>query len=168
MFWANLKNHGTNIIFYLVLSFWIAFLCMYLPKDFYSMLSLFVACDEGPGICAHLITLCSLLIIFATLPVSLCFVVKVVQVSEAPPNKYTFLSVRHSVNLISLCSLLIIFATLPVSLCFVVKVVQVSEAAPKLFHVVRPWVSQTPILFHSSSLALFCCQSCSGQWSTTE
>merc|ERR1740128_657066 len=40
------------------------------------------ACDEGPGICAHLITLCSLLIIFATLPVSLCFVVKVVQEYE--------------------------------------------------------------------------------------
>jgi len=39
-------------------------------------------CDEGPGICAHLITLFSLLIIMFTLPVSLCFVVKVVQEYE--------------------------------------------------------------------------------------
>ena len=42
----------------------------------------FLVCDEGPGICAHLLTLFSLLLIAATLPVSLCFVVKVVQVSK--------------------------------------------------------------------------------------
>merc|ERR1719402_816449 len=41
-----------------------------------------LSCDEGPGICAHLLTLCSVLIIFATLPVSLCMVVKVVQEYE--------------------------------------------------------------------------------------
>jgi len=36
----------------------------------------------GPGICAHLITLFSLLLIFFSLPISLCFVVKVVQEYE--------------------------------------------------------------------------------------
>ena len=40
------------------------------------------ACEEGPGICAHLITLFSMLLIAASLPFSLCFVVKVVQVSD--------------------------------------------------------------------------------------
>ena len=38
-------------------------------------------CKEGPGIFAHLLTLLSLLIIILTLPVSLVWVVKVVQVS---------------------------------------------------------------------------------------
>ena len=36
--------------------------------------------NEGPGLCSHLLTFVSVLIIFATLPFSLCFVVKVVQV----------------------------------------------------------------------------------------
>ena len=40
------------------------------------------ACDEGPGICAYLITFCSIVLIFITLPVSLCFAVKVVQEYE--------------------------------------------------------------------------------------
>ena len=38
-------------------------------------------CEEGPGICSHLLTLISLLIILVTLPFSLCCVVQVVQVS---------------------------------------------------------------------------------------
>ena len=38
-------------------------------------------CKEGPGIFAHLLTLLSLVIIILTLPVSLVWVVKVVQVS---------------------------------------------------------------------------------------
>ena len=37
-------------------------------------------CEEGPGLFAHLLTLLSLLIIILTLPVSLVWVVKVVQV----------------------------------------------------------------------------------------
>ena len=37
-------------------------------------------CSQGPNICAHILTFFSLLIIIITLPLSLCFVVKVVQV----------------------------------------------------------------------------------------
>jgi len=40
------------------------------------------ACEEGPGICAHLLTLFSILIIITTLPFSLLCVVKVVQEYE--------------------------------------------------------------------------------------
>jgi len=39
-------------------------------------------CEEGPGICAILMTVCSVLIIMATLPLSLLFTVKVVQEYE--------------------------------------------------------------------------------------
>ena len=39
------------------------------------------ACDEGPGLCAFLITLLSCLLIIVSLPLSLCCVIKVVQVS---------------------------------------------------------------------------------------
>ena len=35
------------------------------------------ACDEGPGVCAHLITFFSILLVFVTIPFSLCFAVKV-------------------------------------------------------------------------------------------
>jgi hypothetical protein len=38
------------------------------------------ACEEGPGICAHLITVAALFMVVTTLPFSLCFVIKVVQV----------------------------------------------------------------------------------------
>ena len=38
------------------------------------------ACEEGPGLFAHVLTLFSLLLILATLPLSLLWVVKVVQV----------------------------------------------------------------------------------------
>jgi len=40
------------------------------------------ACEEGPGMCALILTLCSVLMIMATLPVSLLFTVKVVQEYE--------------------------------------------------------------------------------------
>lgn len=41
-----------------------------------------VACDEGPGLCAHLITFLSIVLVFVTIPFSLCFAVKVVQEYE--------------------------------------------------------------------------------------
>ena len=37
-------------------------------------------CDEGPGICSVILTMFSILLVLATLPFSLLFVVKVVQV----------------------------------------------------------------------------------------
>ena len=37
-------------------------------------------CEEGPGICAHLLTVAALFMVVTTLPLSLFFVVKVVQV----------------------------------------------------------------------------------------
>ena len=43
---------------------------------------LLLVCEEAPGICAHLLTLFSLLIILVTLPFSLLMVVKVVQVTK--------------------------------------------------------------------------------------
>ena len=41
---------------------------------------MFSACEEGPGIFAHFLTCISLLLVAASLPLSLFFVVKVVQV----------------------------------------------------------------------------------------
>ena len=38
------------------------------------------ACEEGQGICAHLLVVVSVILIFLTMPFSLCLVVKVVQV----------------------------------------------------------------------------------------
>merc|ERR1711892_1471930 len=40
------------------------------------------ACEEGPGICSHLLTLFSILLIIATMPLSLFWTVKVVQEYE--------------------------------------------------------------------------------------
>ena len=40
-------------------------------------------CDEGPGICSVILTMFSILLVLATLPFSLLFVVKVVQVLPA-------------------------------------------------------------------------------------
>ena len=40
------------------------------------------ACEEGQGVCAHLMVIGSILLIFVTLPFSLMFVVKVVQVTS--------------------------------------------------------------------------------------
>ena len=51
----------------------------YLVRSFPSAIS---ACDEGPGVCAYLITFCSIVLILVTLPASLCFAVKVVQEYE--------------------------------------------------------------------------------------
>ena len=42
----------------------------------------FAACEEGPGICSYLMTICSVLMIMATFPLSLLFTVKVVQVPD--------------------------------------------------------------------------------------
>ena len=39
-------------------------------------------CSEGPGLCAHLLTFISVILIMVTLPLSLMFVVKVVQEYE--------------------------------------------------------------------------------------
>ena len=39
-------------------------------------------CSEGPGLCAHMITFISILLILVSLPLSLLFVVKVVQEYE--------------------------------------------------------------------------------------
>ena len=39
------------------------------------------ACEEGPGIFSHLLTIASVLMIIATLPLSLLMTVKVVQVN---------------------------------------------------------------------------------------
>ena len=74
-YWKNELLDGSIIISYFGGSNNIFADCMYI----YCCL----VCDEGPGICAHLLTLFSLLLIAATLPVSLCFVVKVVQVSSS-------------------------------------------------------------------------------------
>ena len=41
-----------------------------------------VACEEAQGLCATVLVCCSLLLVFATLPLSLCFVIKVVQASN--------------------------------------------------------------------------------------
>ena len=38
------------------------------------------ACEEGQGVCAYLMVVISVVLIFATFPFSLCLVVKVVQV----------------------------------------------------------------------------------------
>ena len=40
------------------------------------------ACEEGPGVFAHVLTFLSVLLILVTLPVSLVWVVKVVQVTS--------------------------------------------------------------------------------------
>jgi len=41
-----------------------------------------IACEEGQGVCAHLLVVVSVLLIFLTMPFSLCLVVKVVQEYE--------------------------------------------------------------------------------------
>ena len=40
------------------------------------------ACEEGPGICTHLLTIASVMLIMVTFPLSLLFTVKVVQEYE--------------------------------------------------------------------------------------
>ena len=47
-------------------------------------------CEEGPGICAHLLTIFSVLLIIMTLPFSLCLVVQVVQVRCPDIGDYSF------------------------------------------------------------------------------
>lgn len=41
-----------------------------------------IACEEGPGLCAYLITFLSIVLVVVTIPFSLCFAVKVVQEYE--------------------------------------------------------------------------------------
>ena len=50
------------------------------PKDDQSQDQ--VQCEEGPGVCALALTIFSLILIIVTLPLSLLFVVKVVQVGQ--------------------------------------------------------------------------------------
>jgi erythrocyte band 7 integral membrane protein len=46
-------------------------------------------CEEAPGLCAMLMTFCSVLLIIATLPLSLLCTVKVVQVDRRITNIYS-------------------------------------------------------------------------------
>ena len=52
-----------------------------------------IACEEAQGLCANLLVAVSLLLVFATLPLSLCFVIKVVQarVIEIKENENEYL-----------------------------------------------------------------------------
>ena len=52
---------------------------MLIPGKFYSFFP-FPVCEESPGICSFLLTVCSILMIVVTLPFSLLYTVKVVQV----------------------------------------------------------------------------------------
>ena len=49
-------------------------------KSYIDVSHIISVCEEGPGICSLLLTIGSLLLIFASLPLSLYVVVKVVQV----------------------------------------------------------------------------------------
>jgi hypothetical protein len=53
-----------------------------IKTSFETFIHFFAACEEGQGICAHLMVIFSVLLIFVTLPFSLLFVVKVVQVLQ--------------------------------------------------------------------------------------
>ena len=57
-----------------------------------------IQCEEGPGLVAYLLTLGSLLLVAASLPLSLFFVVKVVQVSKF---SYTYVNIHFNLELIS-------------------------------------------------------------------
>ena len=46
------------------------------------IMMIIAACDEGPGVCSHLMTIISFLLIIATLPLSLLYTIKVVQEYE--------------------------------------------------------------------------------------
>ena len=52
-----------------------------------------IACEEAQGLCANLLVAVSLLLVFATLPLSLCFVIKVVQARIVFPfNSLSFIA----------------------------------------------------------------------------
>ena len=53
-------------------------------------------CDKGPGVCSVLLTFLSVILVLATLPFSLLFVVKVVQVRES--IRYSLHCVCRSMN----------------------------------------------------------------------
>ena len=52
-------------------------------KKMFDRPSSVAVCEEGPGVCSLLLTIGSLLLIFASLPLSLYVVVKVVQVNSS-------------------------------------------------------------------------------------
>ena len=89
-----------------------------LQLDFY----LFPVCDEGPSICAHVLTWFSIFIIFATFPLSACYVVKVAQVYY---NLAGYLHVIHSFKKTSglpSCPAIPTFSWLSVCLIFCLSV----------------------------------------------
>ena len=64
------------------------------------------ACEEGQGVCAHLLVVVSVLLIFLTMPFSLCLVVKVVQVLHCLSSSFSlYLSSSSSFYLSSSSSL---------------------------------------------------------------
>ena len=70
------------------------------------------ACEEGPGLFSHLLTIASVLMIIATLPLSLLMTVKVVQVGHQQHHDLDYDHHRHDhhhqsitniINIIILC-----------------------------------------------------------------
>ena len=61
-----------------------------------------IACEEGQGICAHALVVISVLLIFMTLPFSLCLSVKVVQVKfKFKGSLYFKTCVNRNMNVLS-------------------------------------------------------------------
>ena len=48
------------------------------------------ACQEGPSLCTHILTIAALFMVVATLPLSLIFVIKVVQVGLGASSLYCY------------------------------------------------------------------------------
>ena len=73
-------------------------------KNYYKRLQSFakyryiLACNEGPGLCSHLLTICSVLLILVTLPLSLLYTVKVVQVGKHILTSFLSILVNWSKN----------------------------------------------------------------------
>ena len=55
-------------------------------------------CEEGPGVCAMALTVFSLVLIIFTLPLSLVFVVKVVQVRSTSLIRFHFPESHSMIN----------------------------------------------------------------------
>ena len=79
-----MKSHQAklNLFLWQVLGIWVPLCNVRLWLTNHSDTAFISACDEGPGLCAHLITFLSILLVFVTIPFSLCFTVKVVQEYE--------------------------------------------------------------------------------------
>ena len=56
------------------------------------------ACEEGQGMCAHMLIVISIILIFLTFPFSLCCVVKVVQVIKISWTTFTGTDIVKVVN----------------------------------------------------------------------